>query len=89
MKITATQLRRIIKEEVSKALNEAALVPGAAATYSHPSFPRLGTITGKIAMEDGELMFMPDAKFHDKVYAVTGQEPLEGLYVDGANVEAV
>lgn len=88
MKITTTQLRRIIKEEISKVLNEA-LTPGTRATYSHPDFPALGTITGVIEMDNDEMLFMPDEKFHDKVYRITQQEPEAGLYIDGANVAAI
>ena len=83
MKLTASQLRKIIKEEVQSVLRESQLAPGTRATYSHPSFPRLGQVMGTIEDNYGELVFMPDEEFHDMVYKVTGQEPLEGLFLDG------
>lgn len=51
-------------------------------TFVHPRLPKMGTMTGYVTTSRGELVFMPDAKYHDKLFNLYDVEALEGLYVD-------
>jgi hypothetical protein len=42
----------------------------------------MGTMTGYVTTSRGELVFMPDAKYHDKLFNLYDVEALEGLYVN-------
>jgi hypothetical protein len=51
-------------------------------TFVHPQLPKMGTMTGHVVTERGELVFMPDEKYHDKLFNLYDVEALEGLYVN-------
>lgn len=51
-------------------------------TFVHPQLTKMGTMTGHVVTERGILVFMPDEKYHDKLFDVYGIEALEGLYVN-------
>ena len=51
-------------------------------TFVHPRLTKMGTMTGHTVTERDVLVFMPDEKYHDKLFDVYGIEALEGLYVD-------
>ena len=89
MKLTIGALRRIIKEEVSKAHGRLAEGLGQKYAYTNAKYPKLGTIEGTLFEEDGPFgaLFLPDEEYHDLVYSVTGQEPEQGLFVDKPGVK--
>lgn len=91
MKITLNQLRRIIKEEVSRLSHRRMvenLMHGTKVTYSHPSFPE--EMTGVIEFDEFEKtnVFIPDAPFLKRLLRL-GYEPEAGLHLDGATVTPV
>ena len=90
MKLTISQLRRIIKEEVQNVVGGVAAPGERRVTFSHPDLRRLGTMTGVVRTTDwdGE-MFYPDQKHHADLVKYYGTEPEGGLYLDGANVNDV
>lgn len=51
-------------------------------TFVHPRLPKMGTMTGYITTERGEVVFMPDEKYHDKLFNLYDVEALEGLYAN-------
>lgn len=88
MRITVNQLRRIIKEEVSRLTRRRMvenMMPGTSVVYSHPDFP--GEMTGVIEFDEFEKsnVFIPDAPFHKRLLRL-GYEPEAGLHLDGATV---
>jgi hypothetical protein len=88
MRITVNQLRRIIKEEVSRLSRQRLaenMAPGTSVKYSHPEFP--GEMTGVIEFDAFEKsnVFIPDAPFHKRLLRL-GYEPEAGLSLDGATV---
>jgi hypothetical protein len=59
--------------------------------YTNANYPELGTITGTLFEEDGPFgaLFLPDEDLHDHVFAVTGQEPDSGLFVEKPGVTII
>lgn len=62
--------------------------PGTRVTFTLNALARMGTMTGTIVLEDGELLFMPDPKFNDNLYRYYDVEGEAGLYLAGATVTA-
>lgn len=57
------------------------------ATYTHPSLPACGTMTGVVRVDEweGQTLFFPDA-VHLPTVEAYGYEGEGGLYLEGADV---
>lgn len=55
-------------------------IKGTRGTFTHPDLPRMGKMTGTIGEDK---VFLPDEKYHHKLFDLYGVEALEGLLLDG------
>ena len=90
MRITVNQLRRIIKEEVSRLSRRRVVenmhASGENVIYNHPDIP-IKDMVGTIEYDDFERkeVFMPHSRYASKLLNL-GYEPEGGLFLDGADV---
>ena len=55
---------------------------GTKGTFIHPSLPRMGSMTGRIDHGPHGSVFLPDGKYHTKLFDLYDVEGEEGLFLE-------